>query len=126
MFDAAAAAVAGAVVTRVAGSKNANAFKSLTVFLGMATAMNNIPLALEILNKMSEGQLTVKSSYSWSTPKVGSGCSTEQWRDAILVAVRAFKWVAMKDAVLGLIPKMAEYDLEHAAGLAMSLKVWIH
>ena len=98
----------------------------LADFLEIFTSFMDERSSVEILNKMSEGQLTVKSSYSWSTPKVGSGCSTEQWRDAILVAVRTFKWVAMKDAVLGLIPKMAEYDLEHAAGLAMSLKVWIH
>ena len=73
--------------------------------------------SVEILNKMGEGQPTVNPSYSWSTPEAGSGCLTEQRRDAILAAVRALKWVAMKDAVLGLIPKTAEYDLEHAAGL---------
>ena len=98
----------------------------LADFLEIFTSFMDERSSVEILNKMSEGQPTVKSSYSWSTPKEGSGCSTEQRRDAILAAVRTFKWVAMKDAVLGLIPKTAEYDLEHAAGLAMALKVWIH
>ena len=97
----------------------------LADFLEIFTSFMDERSSVEILNKMSEGPATIKK-YSWSTPKAGSGCSTEQRRDAILAAVRAFKWVAMKDAVLGLIPKTAEYDLEHAAGLAMALKVWIH
>ena len=100
----------------------------LADFLEIFTSFMDERSSVEILNKMCNGQARVKPSYSWSTPKAGagSGCSTEQRRDAILAAVRAFKWVAMKDAVLGLIPKTAEYDLEHAAGLAMALKVWIH
>ena len=87
MFDAAAAAVAGAVVTRVAGSKNANAFNILTDFLGMATAMNDIPLALEILKKMAKT----------SAP----GCSTKERKEAILAAMCAFEWDAVKEAMLG-------------------------
>ena len=71
----------GALVRRVAGSQNANAFKSLSDFLGSAIAMNEAPLALEILKKIGEtGQ--------------DSGCSTRERKEAILAALCAFEWNA--------------------------------
>ena len=73
------------MVKRVAGSKDANAFKSLDDFLGMATAMKDVPLALEILRKMA------KTNVRWHIVR----------RDAVLAALRAFEWNALQDAVQG-------------------------
>ena len=87
-------AVAGAVLERVAGSTDANAFKNLADFLGTAIAMNDVPLALEILKKMGETTLVPASSYSRETRMVGagSGCSTKERKEAILAALCAFEW----------------------------------
>ena len=49
--------------------------------------MNDIPLALEILKKMAET----------SAP----GCSTKERKEAILAAMCAFEWDAVKEAMLG-------------------------
>ena len=71
----------GVLLEKVAGSQNANAFKSLPDFLGKAIAMNEAPLALEILKKIGEtGQ--------------DSGCSTRERKEAILAALCAFEWNA--------------------------------
>ena len=66
---------------KVAGSQNANAFKSLPDFLGKAIAMNEAPLALEILKKIGE-------------TGTDSGCSTRERKEAILAALCAFEWDA--------------------------------
>ena len=62
-------------------SQNANAFKSLPDFLGKAIAMNEAPLALEILKKIGETGMD-------------SGCSTRERKEAILAALCAFEWDA--------------------------------
>ena len=113
---------------RFAGSKDANAFKNLADFLRKATAMKDAPLALEILKKMGETTLVRVGSYSWSNRMTGEagGLSTQARKEAVLAALRAFEWSELKDTVLGLIAKTGEGDLEHAAALAMALKVWIH
>ena len=82
---AAAAAVEGAVLKRVAGSKDTNTSKNLDDFLGMATAMKDVPLALEILKKMA------RTNVRWHIVR----------RDAVLAALRAFEWNALQDAVQG-------------------------
>ena len=113
---------------RFAGSKDANAFKNLADFLGKATAMKDVPLALEILKKMGETTLVRVGSYSWNNRMTGEagGLSTQARKEAVLGALRAFEWRDLMDVVLGLIAKTGEGDLEHAAALAMALKVWIH
>ena len=82
---AAAAAVEGAVLKRVAGSKDTNTSKNLDDFLGMATAMKDAPLALEILKKMA------RTNVRWHIVR----------RDAVLAALRAFEWNRLQDAVQG-------------------------
>ena len=77
--------MAAAVLERVAGSTDANAFKSLADFLGKAVAMNDVPLALEILKKMAN------TNVRWHIVR----------RDAVLAALRAFEWNGLQDAVQG-------------------------
>ena len=114
------------MVKRVAASTDANAFKSLDNFLGKAVTMNDVPLALEILKKMGETTMVQVGSYSWARMAgTASGLSTQARKEGVLAALRAFGWSALKDVVLGLIAKTGEGDLEHAATLAMALKVWI-
>ena len=78
----------------------------LADFLGMAIAMKDKPSALEMMAKMANG----------------GGCSSEERKETILAAVHAFKWNAVKDAVLNVAIGTAKKDLEHVAGLAVALK----
>ena len=97
----------------------------LADLLEIFTSFTDEKSSVEILNKMGEAPAKV-SGYYRQTAEVGGGCSTKKRKETILAAVRAFKWGdAVGDAVLGLISKTAEGDLEHAAALALTLKVWI-
>ena len=93
-FDEPAAAVAGAVLERVAGSTDANGFKNLADFLGTAIAMNDVPLALEILKKMGETAVVPEPGSSYRTVGTASGCSNKERKEAILAALCAFEWDA--------------------------------
>ena len=77
---------------RVAGSTEANAFKSLADFLGKAVAMNDVPLALEILKKMGETAVVPEPGSSYRTVGTASGCSNKERKEAILAALCAFEW----------------------------------
>ena len=79
-------------------------------FLGMATALKDKPSALEMMARMTKD----------------GGCSSEERKEAILAAVRAFKWTAVKEAVMGLIAETAESDIGHVGGLAVALKERSH
>ena len=108
-------------------AKSQDAIKSgphLADLLEIFTSFTDEKSSVEILNKMREAPAKV-CSYR-QTAEVGGGCSTKKRKEAILAAVRAFKWGdAVGGAVLGLISKTAEGDLEHAAALALTLKVWM-
>ena len=117
-------------------AKSQDAVKSgphLADLLEIFTSFMDEKSSLEILKKMGEAPAEVSTyrnyGYAWGTPKsrieTAGGCSTEKRKEAILAAVRAFEWAAVMDAVLGLVSKTGEADLEHAAALAMALKVWI-
>ena len=72
--------------------------------------MKDKPSALEMMARMTKD----------------GGCSSEERKEAILAAVRAFKWTTVKEAVMGLIAETAESDIGHVGGLAVALKERSH
>ena len=74
----------------------------LSNFLEMFTSFMDEKSSVEILKKMGEAPAVVSTyknyGYAWGTPKskikTAGGCSTKERKEAILAAVRAFKWDA--------------------------------
>ena len=92
-------------------AKSQDVYKSgphLADLLEMFISFTDEKSSMEILKKMGEAPAVVSTyknyGYAWGTPKskivTAGGCSTEERKEAILAAVRAFKGNAVKGRYL--------------------------
>ena len=92
-------------------AKSQDVYKSgphLADLLEMFISFTDEKSSMEILKKMGEAPAVVSTyknyGYAWGTPKskivTAGGCSTEERKEAILAAVRAFEGNAVKGRYL--------------------------